>query len=94
MDDVGILQTSTSHTAFESEDVLPHVLQHWIMPPYSGGLHRYHVSHGFGSCLCAREGSDAVMCLAALDPTSLLERFLALLRVPRHRILSLCLGGL
>jgi hypothetical protein len=94
MDDVGILQTSTSHTAFESEDVLPHVLQHWIMPPYSGGLHRYHVSHGFGSCLRAREGSDAVMCLVAPDPASLLERAPVLPRVPRHRILPLCLGGL
>jgi hypothetical protein len=52
---------------------LPHVPQLQILPPYSGGLRRCHVSCGSGSCLLTWEGSSAATCPTALDPASLLE---------------------
>jgi hypothetical protein len=73
---------------------LPCVPRLWILPPCSGGLQCCHVSCDSGSCLPAREGSDAAMCHAAMDPASLLRRALALPRVPRLRILPPCSGGL
>jgi hypothetical protein len=64
-----------------------------ILPPCSGGLRRCHVSHGLGSCLPAREGSGAVTCPTALDPTSLLKRASVLPCVPWLWILPPYLGG-
>jgi hypothetical protein len=46
----------------------------WILPPFSRGLQRCYVSRGSGSCLPPQEGSNATMCPAAPDPTSLLRR--------------------
>jgi hypothetical protein len=46
--------------------VFPHVTRLWVLSPYSGGLRRYHVSHGSGPYLPAPGGSDAVTCPATL----------------------------
>jgi hypothetical protein len=61
---------------------LPQVPWLRILPPYLGGLRRYHISHGFGSCLPTREGSGIVTCPTAPDPASLLGRAPALSCVP------------
>jgi hypothetical protein len=53
---------------------LPRVLRHRIPPPCSGGLRRYHVSHGFGSYLPALESSGGAAYPTAPDPASLLGR--------------------
>jgi hypothetical protein len=53
----------------------------------SGGLRHCHVSHDFGCCLPAREGSNAAMYPMALDPASLLGRAPVLPHVLRLQIL-------
>jgi hypothetical protein len=68
--------------------------RYWILPSCSGGLRRYHVSYDTGSRLPARGGSVATMCPMASDPTSLLGRAPVVPRVPRHRTLPPCSGGL
>jgi hypothetical protein len=73
---------------------LPRVLRHRTPPPCSGGLRRCHVSHDTGPRLLTREGSGAAMCPTASDPASLLGRTPTLPRVPWHRILPPCSGGL
>jgi hypothetical protein len=74
--------------------VLPHIPWLQILPPYSKGLRRCHMSRGSGSCLPAQVGSGAAMCPMALDPTSLLGRAPVLPCVPRYHTLPPCLGGL
>jgi hypothetical protein len=58
--------------------VLPCVPRHQILPPCSGGLRRYHVSHGTASRLPAREGSGTATYHTAPDLASLLGRAPAL----------------
>jgi hypothetical protein len=51
-----------------------------------------HMPDSAGSCLPAREGSDAVTCLAAPDHAFMLRRAPTLSRVPRLCILPPCSG--
>jgi hypothetical protein len=73
---------------------LPHALWLWTLPPYRGGLWRYHVPHDFGPRLPAREGSSAVTCHMALNPASLLRRAPVLPHAPWLRTLPTCSGEL
>jgi hypothetical protein len=77
-----------------SHSALPRVSRFRIRSPCSVGLQCCHVFRGSRSCLPFREGSGAVTCPVASDPTSLLGRAPALPRVPRHRPPPPCSGGL
>jgi hypothetical protein len=81
--------------------VLPHASRHRTLPPCSGGLRCCHVSHDCGPHLLAREGSSAVICRMAPDPTSehldstfLLWRAPVLPRVTQLWTPPHCSGGL
>jgi hypothetical protein len=63
--------------------VLPRVLRHWTLPPYSGGLRCCCVPHGSEPRLPAREGFDTVTCPTAPDTASLLRRAPTLSHISR-----------
>jgi hypothetical protein len=49
---------------------LSRALQLWTLPPYRGGLWRYHMSYGFGSRIPAEVGSGTTTCPMAPELTS------------------------
>jgi hypothetical protein len=73
---------------------LPHDLQLRTLPPYRGGLQRYHVPYGSRPHLPVEVGSGAAMCHMAPDPTSLPRWASMLPRVQWHRTSPPGRGGL